>query len=268
MKTSMTYPIRFWALVLTGLLLYQFSSEALSDSCKFEKDIDLTLDLSSSNRLSIYAVAGDLDVVGVSGSDQAVISGKVCASKEAWLEESRVNTSGGNDAVIEVDLPSSEKGWSFTGNKYVWMDLRVEVPDDLALEVKDSSGDMFLKNIAAVEIKDSSGDIEIEAARGPITISDSSGDIDIDKAEGDLTIESDSSGDINANDIHGSVLVVKDSSGDIDVSDVSDNVVVEKDSSGDIRATHVGGDFRVLKDGSGSINSSDVSGEVQIPKKS
>jgi DUF4097 and DUF4098 domain-containing protein YvlB len=268
MKTSMTYPIRFWALVLSGLLLYQFSSEALADSCKYGKDIDLTLDLSDSSTLSIYAVAGDLNVVGVSGSDQAVISGKACASKEAWLEESSVNTNGGSHAVIEVELPSSDKGWSFTGNNYVWMDLRVEVPNHLALEIKDSSGDMFLKNIAAVEVKDSSGDIEIEAARGPISISDSSGDIDIDKAEGDLTIESDSSGDINANNIHGSVLVVKDSSGDIDVSDVSDNVVVEKDSSGDIRATHVGGDFRVLKDGSGSISSSDVSGEVQIPKKS
>jgi DUF4097 and DUF4098 domain-containing protein YvlB len=268
MKTSMTYPIRFWALVLSGLLLYQFSSEALADTCKFRKDIDLTLDLSNANTLSIYAVAGDLDVVGVSGSDQAIISGKACASKEAWLEESRVNTNGGSHAVIEVELPSSDKGWSFTGNNYVWMDLRVEVPNHLALEIKDSSGDMFLKNIAAVEVKDSSGDIEIEAARGPISISDSSGDIDIDKAEGDLTIESDSSGDINANDIHGSVLVVKDSSGDIDVSDVSDNVVVEKDSSGDIKATRVGGDFRVLKDGSGSISPIDVSGEVQIPKKS
>ncbi len=264
----MTYPIRFWALVLSGLLLYQFSSEALADSCKYQKDIDLTLDLSHSNTLSIYAAAGDLDVVGVSGSDQAVISGKACASKEEWLEESSINTNGGSHAVIEVDLPSSDGGWSFTGNNYVWMDLRVEVPDNLALEVKDSSGDMFLKNIAAVEVKDSSGDIEIEAARGPISISDSSGDIDVDTAEGDLTIESDSSGDINANDIHGSVLVVKDSSGDIDVSDVRDNVVVEIDSSGDIRATRVGGDFRVLKDGSGSISSNDVKGEVQIPKKS
>lgn len=268
MKTSMTYPIRFWALVLTGLLLYQFSSEALADSCKYSKDIGLTLDLSHSNTLSVYAVAGDLKVVGKSGSDQAIISGKVCASKEAWLEESRINASGGKHATIEVDLPSGNKGWSFSGKNYVWMDLHVEMPDNLALEVKDSSGDMHLKNIAAVEVQDSSGDIEIEAALGPISISDSSGDIDVDKAEGDLTIESDSSGDIYANDIHGSVLVVKDSSGNIDVSDVSDNVVVEKDSSGDIKATHVGGDFRVLKDGSGRISSSDVSGEIQVPEKS
>ena len=268
MKTSMTYPIRFRVLVLAGTMLYLFSSMAMGDSCKFEKNIDLTLDLSDSKSLSILAVAGDLDVSGAPGSDLAVIRGRVCASKEKWLDESLVSTSGGTHASIEVDLPSSDKGWSWSGYNYVWMDLSIEVPDSLALEVKDSSGDMFLRNIAAVEVKDSSGDIEIVNALGPVSISDSSGDIDVDKVEGDLTIESDSSGDINAGDINGSVLVVKDSSGDIDVSDVSQNVVVERDSSGDIKATHVGGDFRVLKDSSGRISSNDVTGEVQVPEKS
>ena len=267
MRTAMTYPIRFWALLLTGLLLYQFSTEISADSCKFEKEIDLTLDLSASEVLAINAAAGDLDVVGVSGSDQAVIRGKVCASKESWLEESNVSTSSGQYAKIDVNLPDTSGGWSLSFNNYAWMDLRIEVPESMALEVKDSSGDMFLKNIAAVDVRDSSGDIEIESARGSITINDSSGDIEIEEAGGDVTIESDSSGDIDASDINGTFLVVRDSSGDIDVSHVSDNVVVERDSSGDISVSDVGGDFRVLKDGSGSIRSNNVMGEIQIPEK-
>ena len=265
MRTSMIYPIRFWALVLGCLLVYQFSTEASADWCKFEKDIDLTLDLSASDVLAITAAAGDLEIVGVSGSDQAVISGRVCASKEAWMEESEVSTSSGRHAEINVDLPDINGGWSLTGNSYVSLDLHVEVPEELALEVKDSSGDMLLKNIAAVQLQDSSGEIKIENARGPISIRDSSGDIDIDEAAGDLTIEADSSGDIYANDISGSVLVIRDSSGDIRISHVSDSVVVERDSSGDIRVNDIGGDFRVLKDGSGGIHSSDVRGEIQLP---
>lgn len=267
MRTSMTYPIRFWALVLTGLLLYQFSTEATADWCKFEKDINVTLDLASSETLAIKAGAGELDVVGVSGSKQAVVTGKACASKEEWLEKSGVSTSSGKHAEISVDLPNTDGGWTNWGNNYASLDLRVEVPEDLTLEIKDSSGEMFLKNIASVQIHDSSGDIEIEDARGHVSINDSSGDIEIDTSKGDITIESDSSGDINANDITGSVLVMKDSSGDIDVTRVSDNVIVERDSSGDISASDVGGDFRVLKDGSGSIRSNDVMGEVQIPDK-
>jgi len=267
MRTTMKYPIRFWALVLAALLLFQISSEASAESCKYEKIIDKTLDVSTSELLAISTGAGDLEIVGGSGSGQAVIHGRVCASKEAWLEQSEITTTTGKHAEIMVSLPDSSGSWTSFGSSYVWMDLHIEVPQDLALDVKDSSGDMLLKNIAAVEIKDSSGDIEVVSARGTISISDSSGDIEIEGSEGDLTIESDSSGDIDATDIMGSVLVKSDSSGDIEVSDVSGNFVVERDSSGDISADDVGGDFRVLKDGSGDIDSNGVKGEVDIPSK-
>ena len=268
MRTSMVYPIRFWALVLSCLLIYQFSTEASADWCKFEKDIDLTLDMSASDVLAVFAAAGDLEIVGVSGSDQAVIRGKACASKESWLEKIEVSTITGSRSEINVNMPdTSNSGWSLFGNSYAWLDLQIEIPQDLKLEVKDSSGDILLKNIAAVQLQDSSGDIEIENARGPVSIRDSSGDIDIDEAAGDITIEVDSSGDIYASNIKGSVLVKRDSSGDIRVSHVSENVVVERDSSGDIRVTDIGGDFSVLKDGSGDIRSSDVRGEIQLPQK-
>ena len=267
MRTAMTYPIRFWAMLLTALLIYQFSTEASAESCKYEKKIEKTLDLSKSELLTINARAGDLDIVGVSGSGQALIHARVCASKESWLEQSEVSTTSGKRAEIEAVLPETDGGWTSFGNNYVWMDLNIEVPQDLALDIKDSSGDMLLKNTAAVQIKDSSGDIEVEGARGPVSVRDSSGDIEIEGVDGDLTIESDSSGDIEAEDINGNLLVMSDSSGDIEVSDVSKDVVVERDSSGDISARDVGGDFRVLKDGSGSISSHGIEGEVDIPSK-
>ena len=266
-RTAMTFSIRFWAITLAALLIFQFSTEISADNCKFEKIIDKTLDVSKSEILAISAAAGDLEVIGVSGIGPAVIHGRVCASKDSWLEQSDVTTSAGKRAAIDVNLPNSGGSWLSLGSSYVWMDLTIEVPEDLALDVKDSSGDMLLKNIAAIQINDSSGDIEVESSRGSVSISDSSGDIEIDGADGDVTIESDSSGDIEAMDINGSVLVKSDSSGDIEVSHVSDNVVVERDSSGDISADDVGGDFRVLKDGSGSISSSGVEGEVDIPAK-
>ena len=266
-RSAMTFSIRFWAMLLTALLIYQFSSEARADMCKYEKKIDKTLDLSGSNLLTVFAAAGDLKIVGVSESDNAEITGRVCASKEQWLEESDIATSSGKSASIKVDLPDSDGGWLSQINSYLWMDLTIKLPQNLALDVRDSSGDMWLKNVAAVQIKDSSGDIEVESARGSVSIADSSGDIEIEGVEGDLIIESDSSGDIDATDINGSVLVMSDSSGDIDASDVRDDFVVERDSSGDISADDIGGDFRVLRDGSGSITSSGVEGEVDIPSE-
>lgn len=267
MKTSMVFPIRFWALVLASLLVYQFSSEAVADSCKFEKKIDMTLDLSNSELLAISAVAGDLEINGVSRSDQALISGRACVSKESWLDDSNVETKAGQRAEITVILPDTDGGWSLLGRgNYRWIDLKIQVPDDLALEVKDSSGDLRLENVASVRVQDSSGDIEISKVHGAVSVQDSSGDIDVDEIEGDFTVDADSSGDIYAEDITGTMLVVQDSSGDIRATRVSDDVIVERDSSGDIRATDVGGDFRVLKDGSGSITANDVRGDVDLPR--
>lgn len=266
MRTPMTIPIRFWALVLSFLLIYQFSTDASADWCAFEKNIDKTLDLSGTEVLSISAAAGDLDVVGVAGTSEARISATVCASKQAWLDDSDLYLQDGKRAEIGVDLPETS-GWSLMGSNYVRMDLKIEVPQDLALDVRDSSGDLGLRNVGPVELQDSSGDIEIRGAAGAVTISDSSGDMELEDIRGDVTVQSDSSGDIYIDDVVGGVLVVRDSSGDIRVRQVRDDVIVERDSSGGISVADVGGDFRVLRDGSGGISSRNVSGTVDVPEK-
>jgi DUF4097 and DUF4098 domain-containing protein YvlB len=262
----MVYPIRFWAIVLAGLLLWQFSTEAVADWCKYEKEFDLTLDVSDSEILAITAVAGDLEITGVAGSKQATIKGKACVSKEKWLEDVAIETSTGKTAEITARVSDSGSSDFCIGICYRSLDLHIEVPDGLELKIKDSSGPMVLEDIGPVAIEDSSGEIEINGALGNVMIRDSSGDIDIDGLAGDLTVESDSSGGIFGRDIEGAVLVERDSSGNIKFTGVGGDVVVERDSSGNITVTDVGGNFRVLKDGSGSINSNNVKGEVVIPE--
>lgn len=264
MMKSMKYPFRFWAIVLTGLVAWHLGAEALAFDCKYDKEITLTLDLSTSELLAITAGAGELEIRGVPGASRASIHGKACASSEEWLEKSTVLTSEGARAEVTVELPQDQGSWFSWGDRYAYIDLEVEVPADMALEVVDSSGHMLLREVGAVAIKDSSGDIEITGARGAVSIVDSSGDIDMEDIDGDVTLR-DSSGGIYGEDIEGSVLVERDSSGNISLNDVTGNVIVERDSSGNIKVADIGGDFRVIKDGSGSISSSNVKGVVETP---
>lgn len=252
--------IRF--LLLSACLV---SASAQAWDCKYEKNIDQELDLAGSEELSVLAAAGDLEITGTSGSNVATIRGRLCVSEEDWLDESSVDTKSGKEAEIVVQLPDTDGGWSLTGRRYAYLDLELEVPDDVALKVKDSSGDVEISGVGAITVRDSSGDITIEDSAGPVEVSDSSGDIEITDIRGDVTVESDSSGDIRGRDIGGSVLVANDSSGDIRFKNVSQNFIVQRDSSGDITAEHVGGDFEVLRDGSGDIDARDVKGEVRIP---
>lgn len=252
-----------YLVLLAGLV----AGSAQAWDCKFEKDIDVTLDLSGNEHLTVQAQAGDLSVTGRKGISEARISGKVCSSNEYWLEQSGILTEGGEKAKITADLPQEDTGWSLTGNHYIYMDLEIEVPAGIPLDIRDSSGDIVVEDTAAVSIKDSSGDIEVGRVSGPVVLQDSSGDIELRDIAGDVSVVQDSSGDIYGNHIEGSVLVERDSSGEIRFKQVENDFIVERDSSGDIVAETIGGDFRVIRDGSGEIHSSDVSGAVDIPEK-
>jgi len=46
MRTSMTFPIRFWSIVLAGLLIFQVSSEALANWNQNHNNTEVTLEAS------------------------------------------------------------------------------------------------------------------------------------------------------------------------------------------------------------------------------
>jgi len=232
-------------------------------SCEYSKEIEQNLDLSGSKQLSINALAGDLEVRGVDG-DEVVIRGKVCVSEEEWLDEAGVKTGVGDNAEITVELPDSS-GWSWSGNRYAYIDLEVGVPQGVAVTANDSSGDAEFSGLAALKVKDSSGDLDIRDIGGALAIEDSSGDINVRGVQGDVTVPRDSSGDMEIEDVTGDVLVERDSSGGMYFGEVGGSVMVERDSSGDIEADGVGGDFTVMRDGSGSIRARNVTGTVSKP---
>jgi hypothetical protein len=251
-----------------GILAVLASVDAMAWECRYERNIEQTLDVSGSESLAIAAGAGDLEITGVRGQKKVSIRGTACASKEEWLDDIRIETEAGEQARLGVVLPGTDNHWSWSswGSRYAYLDLVLEVPRNLALDVRDSSGEINMADVGAVKVGDSSGDLDIRGAGGSVEISDSSGDISVRDVEGDLTIVSDSSGAILGQDIDGSVRVISDSSGGMRFEGVSGNVVVERDSSGDIRVARVGGDFTVLRDGSGDIRSAAVEGKVSIPR--
>ena len=269
-------------LVFTTLLLFTLNANA--GNCKYDKQIEMQLDLDKASMLFITARAGELKIKGSDSASHAEIKAKACASEEDWLDQMDVEVLEGENSEINVIVPDYDSLSSSWGDKYVYIDLEITVPSDLALNVKDSSGDLTIDHVAsldlqdssgamditdvngAVIISDSSGEIELQSVEGGVSITDSSGDMKIFDVIGDLTVISDSSGDIDVRDVEGSVRVLADSSGGIDVRDVSHNVVVEKDSSGDISVENIDGDFEVHRDGSGSIYSKKVAGTVTVPK--
>ena len=206
-----------------------------------------TVNASGASLLRIDARAGQLRVTGRTDITEVRVRGTARASSRSILEDIKLEaTRDGNEVNVRVIIPEfRDSGW----NTQALLDLVVETPATLPLDVDDTSGDMTIESVGAkTRIEDNSGNIRVRDAGGDLWISDNSGGIDVRGVKGSVDIDEDSSGEIEIYDVTGSVHIGRDSSGSIDVS-------------------RVGGDFVVEHDGSGTIDYDGVKGKVDLPSK-
>ena len=228
--------------------------------CLHSAERRASIDTAGASRIVVNARAGDLDVGPATGTVLAG-HGRACASSEEYLRDTQlVARREGTVVFINVQVPDEMKG---IGPTYANLDLTVDVPAGLPVEIIDSSGDITARNVQIVKVTDSSGDMVLQGVKNDIEIWDSSGDVRVENAAGRVQVR-DSSGDIV---IHGArdVVIPTDSSGDIEIDQIAGDVRIDQDSSGDIRIADVGHNVVVLGDSSGQLKVSRVKGTVRLP---
>ena len=249
-------------LLLLALTLTATPAGAWDIDCRFAADRKATIDSAGVERVEVYARAGDLAVRPGAGA-KVVASGQACASHERYLEQTQVRMRREGEVLqVVVQVPEDMKG---IGIFYATLDLTVEVPADLPVQVTDSSGDVTIDGARVVRVTDSSGDVEARRLPADIEIDDSSGDIRVVESAGRVKVV-DSSGDIVVRGAR-EVLVQSDSSGDIVLEKIAGSVRIESDSSGDLTIAGVGGSVEVLSDSTGAVRVSAVKGTVKLPDR-
>lgn len=228
-------------------------------------------DVSSVGATSIHiqAAAGVLRVEGRSDISEVHIRGTAKANSRSRLNDIKlIAERRGNVVFIKADMPENHGSlWgAMHGDLQQALDLVIEVPNSLPLEVADGSGEAEFTNTGALDLHDGSGEVFVRSARGDVRINDGSGNITIDGVQGSVRV-SDGSGNITSKNVTGDFVVGEDGSGDIDVSSVGGTMRVESDGSGNIDVDRVAGDFVVDNDGSGTIRYATVKGSVNIPSR-
>ncbi|MEX2283132.1 MAG: hypothetical protein WEE89_11675 [Gemmatimonadota bacterium] len=242
-------------LAVIPILSFQF------DECRYSATREATVDAAAASRIYVSAGSGTLRVEGKPGLRQARLRGTACASDRRLLEEIELTATRSG---TEVRVHSNDNDKDLRNREYARLDLVIEVPENLATEIDDSSGDIQIYGLGAVHITDGSGEIVADDIRGSLTIDDGSGEIKVTGVRGDLKI-TDGSGEIDALDI-GGIVDIRDGSGQITVSKTLRDVLIS-DSSGGIDVDDVGGAFTVRNDGSGGIHHRAVRGTVSLPAK-
>lgn len=244
--------------------------------CRFSADLEVTIDALGIERVKIDAAEGDLAVQGHTDLGQIRVTGRACAESEAVVQQIQLlSNTEGIDAYIEAKIPS-RRGRSSNAT----LDLKVAVPNHMALIVQDTTGEVLVRNVAALQLQDGAGGIEVEKVSGSVSITDGTGATVIRAVGGSLQLK-DGTGEVEIKDVRGSVSVddgtgaitvsevggsvsLKDGTGDIEVEGIAGSVAV-RDGTGDVSVSRVKGSL-ALRSGSGRVRLAEIQGSVVVSK--
>jgi len=238
---------------------FLIAGAAIADDCDHTAPRNEVIDAAGAERVEIDASAGFLKILGSDGADEIRVRGDACASSQSLLEDVRLEVRrSGSRVTIAAEMPDSRWGRSTAA-----LDMTIELPSSVSVEIDDGSGPIELRNVASAVIDDGSGGIEVFEIAGDLEIDDGSGEIEVTSVTGEVRID-DGSGSIDLRSV-GSVMIDDDGSGEIDIEEVFGDVMVRSDGSGSISVRDVDGDFTVRQDGSGDIRHDAIAGLVKVP---
>jgi hypothetical protein len=210
--------------------------------------------------LHVVAGSGDLRIEGQEGLEEIRVEVRVytqladCDEDEEALDsmDYELYASTDGEARLWVDMDDDWMAY--------WADVTVYAPVELALDVRDTGGDIDITGFASLVLDDENGDASIEWIAGDVEIEDGTGDLHLSHIGGALTLN-DGNGDTDILDVAGPVEIA-DGTGDLWIEELWSDIRIE-DGSGDMDLRFIDGDV-VIDDGTGDIDVRDVSGTVRI----
>ncbi|HEY2375744.1 MAG TPA: hypothetical protein VGH98_07175 [Gemmatimonadaceae bacterium] len=223
-----------------------------------------TVPASRVDRIEVIGRAGSLRIDGRNGARDVTVRGTARASSRSALEDVRLIAEVRDGTIhIEADIPEN-RDWN--DDERQSLDLVIEVPSDLPIDVQDGSGDLEIRNVGALDLSDGSGEATVEHVGGNLSAKDGSGALHITDVKGDVNV-TDGSGLLEIRDVEGGVEIGSKGSGSLRITSVAKSVHVRSKGSGTVEVDHIGGDFIVDRKASGSIDYADVKGRVEIPER-
>jgi len=253
-----------WKFLPLALLLSPATAHA--EECRFQAPRNATLDLTGVHTLVVELGQHNLHLNGTPASTGHV-SGRACASAKDRLDDLRLTQHReGDRLVLAAESTSSNWNISLFGSHYAYLDLQVDVPATLAVELEVGSGDAKVANVAQLDARVGSGDLQIKGVRGRFDAHVGSGDIKADDV-GETHVASIGSGDFTVNRVRGDISIGSIGSGDAELRAIGGSVDVKSIGSGDLRVDGVARDLHVARVGSGEVQHKGVAGRVDVPKE-
>ena len=162
---------------------------------------------------------------------------------------------------------------SLDGNRSVYVDYHILVPEEIELHIHSASGDVIISDISGgVEVYATSGDVSVRKIKGNLSLETTSGDVEVFEVGGDVAVRGTSS-DLEMSDIIGDVEI-SCTSGKTSVEDVTGSVEIDK-SSGDVYLEWIKGNIQtssssgdlIIDQIEGGLDLESSSGDIEVKTK-
>ncbi|MCE9687855.1 DUF4097 family beta strand repeat-containing protein [Shewanella sp. AS16] len=244
--------------ILASITVALSSYLANANAASEHQQRELQLSAADIHVLAARTGAGSLEIQGVEGLNQILVKADIYSDDEAQIDFSLARQAGKAKLVADV---KQAKGFFFGSYDSPYMDVTVQLPAAMALELDDGSGGIEIAGMSAdIRVKDGSGALKIVGGNN-LRIDDGSGAIVISQVTGDIEIE-DGSGAIDISRVTGDIEI-DDGSGNMDIRDIQGKVKI-RDGSGNIEVSNTLG-LTILEAGSGKVSFDQIKGAVSRP---
>jgi hypothetical protein len=235
-----------------------------AEQCRYSAPRNAELDAAGLKRLSVEIGPDDLMIRGESGITKITVRGTACASSQEWLKDVKLETSRhGDTASIVARNGDHHVMVSLFGGSYAYLKLDVRVPQSMAVQLKEGSGDSDVAGVQSLEASVGSGDLKVNSVAGELGLSVGSGDV-VASNVGSVNLSSVGSGDVKVDGVRGDAHAGSIGSGDLGLRDITGGVTVGSIASGDANLAGVGGSVEAKAVGSGDFTARNVKGNVSV----
>lgn len=212
---------------LAALAATLFTLSALAADKTFERHFTAA----PGGHLSLDGDSGSVTVRGHAGRE--VIVRADISGSDAFVAGMTINAEQVASGVQVTAHQSSRGSFHWFSSSGDRLQFTIDVPEDYAVELRSSGGDLDIRDIkAAVNGRTSGGNITVSGVRGMVALQTSGGDVDVQETGGTLDIHT-SGGNIRLQDVDGGVNA-ETSGGDIHAAMRSNHGISLSTSGGEV----------------------------------
>jgi hypothetical protein len=231
-----------------------------------EHEETYTLDTKEMTTFHINHDEGDVNIVGVEGTEQITVT----AIFTAWSDESAEHAQTFSEKNLSVSL-IEEQGQAFlktsvkrgSNPEQGFIHLNIEMPNHLLLDYRQNEGQLKIEDLRSnITLQHGTNHLSLKGIQGDIQITDGAGNISIEEVSGEMIINN-NAGMTKIINSTGEVRLIA-GSGAVELKEHEGDVTV-RSGVGNIDIDQVIGDVTILESSDGTVKIENVTGTIKQP---